>query len=386
MMPLAEALKDHEHEVAFATACAFGELIERLGYFHFPCGVDFDGSTDVLDQLSAPQKRSVQASFPDAVPLQQLQAFIVGLAPKMAEDLAQPIASWKPDLIVRDPLEFGGYIAAEKKGLPYASTSWTTYIPTQFLCPEALLELRRRHGLDDEASALANFDQYCVINFLPHSIGGADSPVQQLTHRYCATPFDRHGEVDIPDWIKSLPYQQTVHATLGTTFNRSSTIFKTIIDAFDCEEINLIITVGSNGHPEKYGPMPGNIRIEKYIPQSCLLPYCDAVIFHGGYNTLFSSLWHGLPMVIIPQGAGDQRPNAELCVKLGAGIILEPDRMKIETVRDAVRNILAETTVSEVVRQVQKEMRNLPPVAGAVKRLESLARTGAPQVVENHTV
>jgi hypothetical protein len=82
MMPLAEALKDHGHEVAFATASGFGERIEHLGYLHFPCGVDFDGSTDVLDLLSASQKRSVLASFPDAVPLQQLQAFIVGLVLK----------------------------------------------------------------------------------------------------------------------------------------------------------------------------------------------------------------------------------------------------------------------------------------------------------------
>ena len=82
--------------------------------------------------------------------------------------------------------------------------------------------------------------------------------------------------------------------------------------------------------PAQFQPLPAHLHIERYIPQTLLLPQCDAVIFHGGYNSLHSTLWHGLPMIITPLGAGDQYPTGLLCEKLGAGIMVkeqppEPD-------------------------------------------------------------
>jgi hypothetical protein len=51
--------------------------------------------------------------------------------------------------------------------------------------------------------------------------------------------------------------------------------------------------------------------IAQYIPQTLLLPHCDAIIFQGGYNALLAALWHGLSMVITPLGRGDQYLNSE---------------------------------------------------------------------------
>jgi UDP:flavonoid glycosyltransferase YjiC (YdhE family) len=67
-----------------------------------------------------------------------------------------------------------------------------------------------------------------------------------------------------------------------------------------------------------FNPIP-TTSIVQYIPQTLLLPHCDLLIFHGGYNSLLSALWHGLPVVITPLGAGDQLPNARQCEKLGQG-------------------------------------------------------------------
>jgi UDP:flavonoid glycosyltransferase YjiC (YdhE family) len=46
------------------------------------------------------------------------------------------------------------------------------------------------------------------------------------------------------------------------------------------------------------------------VPQTLLLPYCDLVVTHGGFNTVQSALSQGLPMIIVPLSA-DQPFNAE---------------------------------------------------------------------------
>ena len=65
--------------------------------------------------------------------------------------------------------------------------------------------------------------------------------------------------------------------------------FRAILAALGSEAMNLIITVGHSMNPAQFGPQPDHIKIE-YIPQSLLLPHCDALIFHGGYNSLLSAL------------------------------------------------------------------------------------------------
>jgi UDP:flavonoid glycosyltransferase YjiC (YdhE family) len=83
MVPLAQACKEHGHEVAFATGRSFGPVIRRNGYLHFPCGLDFDGSTDIFEAL--PGWSTTETNHPTDG-LKQLYDFIQELAPRMADD------------------------------------------------------------------------------------------------------------------------------------------------------------------------------------------------------------------------------------------------------------------------------------------------------------
>jgi UDP:flavonoid glycosyltransferase YjiC (YdhE family) len=374
--PAAVALKEQGHEVAFATGASFGAVIERMGFVHFPCGLDFDGSKDVLESL--PGRESLQARFSGSAAIQQLYGFVEELAPIMTEDLIQLVEAWRPDLIVRDPLEYGGYIAAERAGLPHATITWGIYIPAQLICPDALAALRQRYGLPADPG-LKTIDQYLALNFLPPSWKFPDSPVEDITYRFCAPPFDRSFDEGLPDWIYTLPDQPTVHVSLGTTFNQSPGTFLAILDALHTEKVNVIMTIGRTMDPAQFGPQPDQIKIVQYIPQSRLHPHCDAMIFHGGYNTLHSALWHGLPMVITPLRAGDNAPNAQQCQALGVGIVVEGDPPKAKAIREALRIVLEQPSYRERSRARQREIRGLPDLSEAVKRLERLAINREPQ-------
>src|SRR4030042_5888855 len=100
--------------------------------------------------------------------------------------------------------------------------------------------------------------------------------------------------------------------------------------------------VGRSMDPQQFGIQPGHIHIEQYIPQSLILPYCDALIFHGGYNTLHAALWHALPMVVIPAGAGDQWPTARRCAEIGIGVLVDGEPPEPEGIRTAVNTVLGQ--------------------------------------------
>jgi N-glycosyltransferase len=125
MAPLAQALKNYGHEVSFATGAGFGPVLQRLGFQHSPCGFDFDGSVYIFEAL--PEWETIKKKMPSG-PAQQLCGFVEGLAPKMADDLLKLGNTWRPDLLVRDPVEFGGYIAAEAWRLPHVTVTWAVYI------------------------------------------------------------------------------------------------------------------------------------------------------------------------------------------------------------------------------------------------------------------
>ena len=381
MVPLAQALKQHGHEVAFATGRSFGPVILRNGYSHFPCGLDFDGSTDIFEAL--PGWSANEAQHPTDG-LKQLYGFIQELAPLMADDLTGLVSTWRPDVIIRDPVEFGGYIAAEYHGLPHATPIWATYISAKALCPEAVVKLRRRYGLPDDPG-LDTLDRYLVLDFLPPSWTFPNLPYPRVAHRFCAPPFDLScGDARLPDWLSTLPRKPTVYATLGTTFNRSPGTFQAILTALSTEPMNLILTVGRSMDPLQFGPQPDHIRIEQYIPQTLLLPHCDALIFHGGYNSLQSAFWHGLPMVIIPQGAGDNLPTGWRCAAIGAGVLVEGNPPQPEAIRAAVKAVLEQPDYGARSQEFQREIKELPSLAEAVRRLEILAEDRSPQFCDHH--
>lgn len=121
----------------------------------------------------------------------------------------------------------------------------------------------------------------------------------------------------LPAWIGDLPPQDTtprVYITLGTVFEHPG-IFEVILDGLKDEPMSVIVTVGRQIDPERFGAQPPNVHIEQYIPQSLLFPHCDLVVCHGGSGTSLSALDHGLPIVMVPLGAD------QLYVQAGRGCV-----------------------------------------------------------------
>ena len=175
------------------------------------------------------------------------------------------------------------------------------------------------------------------------------------------------------DRLGSLPPRPTVYVTLGLSFSHAPAVFRAIIDALDGLEVNAIVTVGTSLDPAILGPTPDNVHVARYVPGNLLLPRCDAIVFHGGFNTLHAALWHGLPSVIVPLEGGDQLPSAEQVAELGLGLHVQGPVPSAEDVRRAVTRVLEEPSFAATARRFRTRMHSLPPLQVAISELEALA-------------
>ncbi len=133
----------------------------------------------------------------------------------------------------------------------------------------------------------------------------------------------------------------------------------------------VVVTVGRNLDPERFGPQPDNVHIERYIAQSVLLPHCDLVVNHGGSGSVIGALAHGLPVVVLPMGA-DQLPNAQRCEQLGVGVVLDAVRATPQSVRDAASALLSDAHAREAAVRIRDECASLPEPDAVVPLFEQL--------------
>jgi UDP:flavonoid glycosyltransferase YjiC (YdhE family) len=97
------------------------------------------------------------------------------------------------------------------------------------------------------------------------------------------------------------------------------------------------------------------------------MPRLDAVVSHGGHNTVCEALAHGLPLVVAPI-RDDQPAIADQVVRAGAGVRVAFRRVKADELRGAITTVLSD----EGLR------------AGAARVQASFAAAGGPSAAADH--
>ena len=371
LVPIARAVADAGHEVAFACQAFFRPTVEAAGFQTFPAGYDTQGRPPDTLFPGLHQHRGPEGAY-WMIP----NVFIGVYAATMVPDLLPLCRTWRPDLIVRETGEFGGCVAAETLGLPHASVRTGATAATYALrhhWTAAVAHLRERSGLPPDPDNAMLF-RYLHLACEPPRFVPANAAPAPTAHLLRPENFESAGE-PLPPWVAGLPDRPTVYATLGTIFSAlpsGRATFATILDALRDEPYNLILTVGRGNDPDQFGPQSPNVHIAQYIPQSRLLPHCDLVVNQGGFSTVTGALNAGLPMVVVPLGA-DQPLNAACCATLGVGRVVEPEERTPEAIRAAVRAVLADPAYRTKAERVRDEMAALPGPERAVELLERLA-------------
>lgn len=377
MLALAQALARAGHEVAFSTAADFCAHVERAGFPALPSGMPLDRQVD-----EARRRYPEQDALPAMARFEQfVPRMLAGVAaPARAAELVPLVRAWRPDVLVHDETEFAGPLAAAAAGIPWADQSVGRLRPLAMarLAGATLAPLVAELGVDPGPHG--GLFRYLYLDVAPPSLQSPEIAGVPVAHGVQNATIEPGAEGDaLPAWLDEVAEGPVVYVSLGTVFNtRARGVFSTVLEGLRDIPATVILTVGPAVDPADFGPQPAHVRVERFIPQSLLLPRCDAVVNQGG-TAILPILAHGLPLLLLPQGA-NQFHNAEACVAAGVARRLLPDDVTPEAVRREVDALLHDRSLREAATRVQGELAAMPGPEAGVALIERLAAERQPLV------
>jgi UDP:flavonoid glycosyltransferase YjiC (YdhE family) len=338
LLPIATAAAARGHAVALTGKPSVVALAERDGFTVFGTGTENDAVRTERGPLEPVDREREDRVLRDS--------FAGEIARRRLTELLQVAAEWQPDALVCDETDFGGTCAAERLGLPHATM--LVNASGSFVRPELLA------GTFD----VSLLERYLVLNPFPTGFRNPAFPLPATAHG--VRLHEPRRRVD----------GATVYFSLGTIFDlESGDLFERVLAALGTLPVEAVATIGRRLDPRRLGPVPSNVRVERYVPQDEILAACDLVVSHGGSGSLLGALTYGLPVVVLPLGA-DQPGNADRCVATGIGRVLDAATASPSEIAEAVADVLADPSYAAAARRLQAELATFAPPSEVVSLIE----------------
>ncbi|BAV04115.1 glycosyltransferase, MGT family [Filimonas lacunae] len=295
---------------------------------------------DAIARILKRQDDGAVLSGPEVLKL-ALEETYIPFALYMQEGLLRIIDSYQPDVIVNDCITFAGGLCAYKRGIPYVTTTPvppdvmgnTTDAPKIFEWQQRLVRnLQQEYGIYTDEFVIHSNELNLVFTSQEFSRITDAPPHMQFVGPVQGRPNHTFFDFDALHKIST----PKVFVSLGTLLvDIRKAFFEKIVAAFKDEPVT-IIAATDPGILEEW---PDNFIVQSYVPQTQLLPYVDAVICHGGFNTVNDALLNELPLLITPI-TYDHFHTASLIERGGCGVKLRYKRLRIEELKAAVWALL----------------------------------------------
>jgi UDP:flavonoid glycosyltransferase YjiC (YdhE family) len=117
--------------------------------------------------------------------------------------------------------------------------------------------------------------------------------------------------------------------------------------------------------------MNGDIRHERYVPFSQVLPRCAAIVHHAGVGTSAQALAAGIPQVTTPLGF-DQPDNTTRLWRLGVARWVRPANLTGERLAQELALLLDDPRTADRCQRWAGEIRQSDPLTETCEALEAL--------------
>jgi MGT family glycosyltransferase len=299
--------------------------------------------------------------------------FMIPLARAMVPGVEAAVREFAPDVVVADQQALAGPLVAHRTGTPWVTSAST---PAELFRPlkgMPKVEAWVSAQLDDlvrefvgRSTPDIRFSERLVLVFTSSALVGNGFPDHYaftgpaLSHRPNRTDFPWH-------WLAD--GQRRVLVSLGTLNGAAGErFFGEVADAVaDLRGVQVVIV----GPPGALPGLPDHVLLAERVPQLELMPHLDAVVSHGGHNTVCEALAHGLPLVVAPI-RDDQPLIADQVVSAGAGIRLTYARVRAAEIRGALEEVLDRPGYAEAARRVQQSFQAAGGALTAADHLEAV--------------
>ena len=173
------------------------------------------------------------------------------------------------------------------------------------------------------------------------------------------------GPFSVPN-IKSVgTHKNKVIAYMGNGTISPNTVIYNLKKAFEQTHFHIYIAT------EQVKPYKeNNITVDKRFDFSELMPDAITYINHGGQNSIMTGLIYGVPQIVCPGNVFERRYNASSIVNLGAGVSLEADDFKAETIKKIVSDFKRTPIYGNNSKKAGEQLLNLGGVDKAVQAIE----------------
>ncbi|MFE9425636.1 glycosyltransferase [Kitasatospora sp. NPDC006697] len=313
------------------------------------------------------------------------EGFVVPYAKFTLKPLDAVVREFRPDALLVDQHTPAGALVAHRHGLPWAS-----------LAPGAL-ELGRPYralpqvegwmtglleGLWQRAALPAA--EFTDPRFSPHLVVATTGrpllgDLPEAPHHALVGPVltERPADPAFP-WERLDPDRRTVLVTMGTMSDAVGADFlhRTVRAlAEDGEGVQAVIAAHRGAVP---AALPDNVLVVERAPVLELLAKgaVDAVLCHGGMNTVVESLAHGVPLLIAPI-RNDQPFVAQRVAEAGAGLRVPFARVTPAVIAERLRQLLGDASHRTAAELIGRQLLAGGGAVTAADRMEALV-TGSP--------
>jgi UDP:flavonoid glycosyltransferase YjiC (YdhE family) len=367
LVPFADACLRHGHEVLVAGPPSLAGAVESAGY-------EFWRFEDPREDELADVWGRVPSMPPDVQNVVVISEIFGRLdATASLPGLREACAEWEPDVVVREPNEYGSAVAAELHGIPHARVAigLARMEGLALRCAaNAVGTLRASVGLPGDRTARA-LRRSPYLTLFPASLEDPGDPGQPHTARF-HDPASGAPAAELPDWWSGsdAPLVYVTFGSVAGTMEMTASVYEAALEAVADLRIRVLLTVGHGANSDAFAATPPNVRVERWVPHADVLAWAAAVVCHGGSGSTLGALAAGLPIVVVPLFA-DHPYNAQRVAAVGAGVAVVPDP---HAIRDGISRVLANESYRAAAERLAVEMRSNPATDAAVERLAVLAR------------
>jgi len=399
MLPLATALRRRGHHLAWATSPDALPALHDNGFELFAAGPDMPAARRAYRQRW-PQATTLAAQARAAHTFPRLFGDVIAHA--MLDPLAAIVDRWQPDMVIGEPAALAAPLVCAQRRIPNPTHAYGLRVPHALLASamQAFGPRWRAAGLAPPADGGLYRTAYVdiappslqgpvdsvegpVLRLRPASAGaGRDrhrSPVSRADADSGADPIDPADEgAPAPARAHSIPAhlrtalahgtRPRVYLTFGTVFNDSAPLRQAAAALATLDAV-VVVTVGADGDPASLDGLPPRVHVERFVDQQALLPWCDAVVSHGGAGTVLGAAAHGLPQLLLPQAA-DQFRNSAALARVGAGRALPTGDRSQAAIAHALADVLASIPMRDAACRIAREIAAMPDADTVAARLE----------------
>ncbi len=319
----------------------------------------------------------------------------------LCEDVPAMLHEIHAGAIVADQTEPAGGLVAHHLGIPFVSVANALLIDREPTVPPPFIGW----GYDESPWGVQrNLGGYRIADWLMKPVfevigrrarawrlGGIEtvedclSPMLQISQSVESFDFPRVSQSpalvhcgpfrrpERRDWVP-VDGRPNVFCSLGTLQGGRLPIFRIVAEA--CRDRGLALTVAHGGKLDatEAASLPGNPRVEAFVPQRAVIRTASAVVTHGGLNTVLDALAAGVPLIVVPL-AFEQGATAARVARTGAGLVIPRRQLTPARVAEALGALLDIPSYRERAAALRDEIALAGGVDRAVALIERATRS-----------